>query len=150
MTPYSIPIYRVALVRDPAATTGRRLPVTDGRTAATVIMDYLKGVDREHCVVLMLDAKNRIIGINTVSTGNLTSSMVHPREVFKPAILSNAAAIIIAHNHPSDDTDPSPEDNKLTKRLKEAGALLGITLLDHIIICDMADKYYSYADRGTL
>ncbi len=99
-------------------------------------------------MVLLLDRKNRVIGINTVSVGSLSSAVVHPREVFKPAILSNAAALIFGHNHPSGDPAPSPEDRVLTKRLVEGGKLLGIQVLDHIIVGD--GRYYSFADDSAL
>jgi len=82
----------------------------------------------------MLDTKHKVIGINTVSIGNLNSCLVHPREVFKPAILSNTAAIILGHNHPSGDTKPSNEDIEITRRIAEAGKLLSISVLDHIIV----------------
>jgi DNA repair protein RadC len=81
-----------------------------------------------------------------VSTGSLNLTIVHPREVFKPLILMNAGAWICAHNHPSSDITPSPEDRALTKRLREAGELFGITLLDHLILAE--ERYYSFADQG--
>jgi len=98
----------------------------------------------------MLDQKNKIIGINTVSVESLTASVVHSREVFKPAILSNAAAIILAHNHPSGQPQPSQEDRILTVRLVAAGKLLGISVLDHVIIGDGTSAYFSFADEGLL
>jgi DNA repair protein RadC len=98
----------------------------------------------------MLDQKNKVIGIHTVSMGSLTASVVHPREVFKPAILSNAAAIILAHNHPSGQPQPSQEDRVLTVRLVTAGKLLGISILDHVIIGDGTSAYFSFADEGLL
>ena len=101
-------------------------------------------------MVLMLDQKNRVIGINTVSVGSLTASVVHPRECFKPAILSNAASIILAHNHPSGQPQPSQEDRVLTVRLVTAGKLLGISILDHVIIGDGTSSYFSFADEGLL
>src|SRR5205085_7409354 len=110
--------------------------------------EYLADTDREHFVILMLDQKNQVIGINTVSIGSLTASIVHPRECFKPAILSNAASIICGHNHPSGDPQPSREDRALTTRLVEAGRLLGIQVLDHIIVG--RDTYMSFADEGLL
>ena len=85
-------------------------------------------------VVALLDARHTVTSIHEVSKGILSSSLVHPREVFSPAIQLRAAAVIIAHNHPSGDTSPSQEDINVTKRLKEAGLLLGIPLLDHLII----------------
>ncbi|SIS41464.1 JAB domain-containing protein [Salimicrobium flavidum] len=96
--------------------------------------EYLEEADREHFVVAALDTKNQPISINTVHVGCLNSSIVHPREVMKPAILSNAASIVVAHNHPSGDPDPSREDIKVTERLAKAGKVLGIELLDHVIL----------------
>jgi DNA repair protein RadC len=115
---------------------------------SNLLHEYLKGTDREHFVVFFLDQKNRITGIHTVSMGSLTASVVHPREVFKAAILAQAAAIICGHNHPSGDVQPSREDRALTTRLSHAGKLLGIQLLDHIIIGH--NHYFSFADEGLL
>jgi DNA repair protein RadC len=98
----------------------------------------------------MVNRKNEVIGINTVSVGSLSASIVSPREVFKPAILANAAALICAHNHPSGAPTPSAEDRALTERLSQAGKLLDIQVLDHIIIGDGTTAYYSFADTGTL
>jgi DNA repair protein RadC len=117
--------------------------------AARLLWEYLDGVDREHFVIVLLDQKNKVIGINTVSIGSLTASVVHPREVFKTAILSNAATIICGHNHPSGDTAPSQEDRLITTRLASAGKLLGINVMDHIIIGSVG-KYFSFADEGLL
>ena len=114
-----------------------------------MLATYLADVDREHFVVLMLDQKNQVLGLHTVSMGSLTASIVHPRETFKAAILANAAAIICGHNHPSGDVQPSSEDRAITHRLAEAGKLLGINVLDHIII-GSAGKYFSFADEGLL
>jgi len=100
----------------------------------------------ENLWLLTLDTKNNITGIFTVSTGSLNSSIVHPREVFKRAVLQNAASIIICHNHPSGDPTPSPEDINITKRIYNAGQILGIELLDHIIIGD--NKYTSLKENG--
>ncbi|SDJ27569.1 JAB domain-containing protein [Salimicrobium halophilum] len=99
-----------------------------------LLKEHLEDVDREHFVVAALDTKNQPISINTVHVGCLNSSIVHPREVMKPAILSNAASIVVAHNHPSGDPDPSKEDIKVTERLAKAGRVLGIELLDHVIL----------------
>ena len=100
----------------------------------------------ENLWLITLDTKNNITGIFTVSTGSLNSSIVHPREVFKRAVLQNASSIIICHNHPSGDPAPSQEDINITKRLYEAGRILGIELLDHIIIGD--NKYTSLKEKG--
>ena len=118
--------------------------------ASTFLHTYLADVDREHFVIILLNQKNRIIGVNTVSIGSLTASIVHPREVYKSAILSNAASIICGHNHPSTDCQPSREDRALTMRLAECGKLLGIPLLDHVIIGCGTSAFYSFADEGLL
>ena len=143
-----IPIYRVTLVRE------GKMPTYESRirssaSAYSVLQEYLDGVDREHFVVMLLDQKNQVIGINTVSIGSLTASVVHPREVYKPLILSNAAAVILGHNHPSGDPQPSHEDRAITQRLKEAGALLGINVLDHLVI-GAEGRYFSFADENLL
>jgi DNA repair protein RadC len=90
--------------------------------------------DQEHFVLLALDTKKRITGYKVISTGTLNSSLVHPRDVFRAAILLGAASFIVAHNHPSNDTTPSEEDLQVTRRLEEAGKLMGIPLVDQIIL----------------
>lgn len=126
-----MPVYRVRLVRE----SSRKVPSLDGpEDAVSVLQSFLEDEDREHFVSLMLDAKNRIIGVHTVSIGTLTCALVSPREVFKAAILANACSIIVAHNHPSGDPDPSPEDLHITEQLAKAGKLLDIELLDHVIV----------------
>lgn len=97
---------------------------------------------------LLLDGKNRISRIVRVSEGSLTSSLVHPREVFRPAIREAAAALLFVHNHPSGDPSPSREDLQITRRLVETGKVVGISALDHVIIG--ARSYFSFADQGLL
>lgn len=92
--------------------------------------------DREHLLVFCLNVKSKITCINTVSIGSLNCTLMHPREVFKPAILSNAHAVILVHNHPSGNPDPSRDDIQITKQLVEAGKILGIEVLDHVIVGD--------------
>ncbi len=98
--------------------------------------------------ILVLNTKNKIVAVHEVSRGTLSASMVHPREVFKPAVLHNAAAIICFHNHPSGDPEPSKDDIKITKRLVEAGEIMGIEVFDHIIVGD--DRYVSLKERGVM
>jgi DNA repair protein RadC len=109
---------------------------------------FLEEEDREKLIVCCLDTKNQPTAINVVSVGSLNSSIVHPREVFKPAILSNSASIILFHNHPSGDTTPSNEDKLITERISQSGEMLGIKLLDHIIIGD--NSYTSLKEEGIL
>ena len=103
---------------------------------------------QEHFVVIMLNAKSRIVGYETVSIGSLTASICHPREVFRPAIVAGAYAVAVAHNHPSGDPTPSAEDIQTTKILVEAGKLLGMQVLDHIVIGDTT--YYSFKENGLI
>jgi DNA repair protein RadC len=124
--------------------------IRSSRDAAAAFRQYLGDVDREHFMVGLLDQKNKVIGLNTVSIGSLTASVVHPREVMKPAILRNAAALLCCHNHPSGAPQPSREDRALTTRLVEVGKLHGIAVLDHIILGDGSEAYYSFADEGLL
>lgn len=101
-----------------------------------IIAPHFYGKPKEEFVVILLNTKNSVIGINTVSIGTVNSSLVHPREVFQPALLANATSVILAHNHPSGDTNPSSEDLGVTRRLVEAGKILGIDVLDHVIYGD--------------
>ncbi|HSL03074.1 MAG TPA: JAB domain-containing protein [Nitrospiraceae bacterium] len=142
---YAVPRFRVILVRDNRAQPSS-VPVCDSVSAATRLRPLFAGLDREQFLVCGLDAKHSIIGVNIVSIGSLTLAIVHPREVFKPLILMNAAAWICAHNHPSDDPAPSEEDRQLTIRLKQGADLLGIPLLDHLVLADA--RCYSFADHG--
>lgn len=103
---------------------------------------------KEHFLTLHLDGKNRIICLDRVAVGSLNQCVVHAREVFKSALLSSASALILAHNHPSGDPGPSSEDISITRRLKEAGELIGIKVLDHIIIGD--GQYVSFVEKGLL
>lgn len=114
----------------------RRDTVTSPEDVASLVMDDMRFYDREHFKCMYLNRKNQMIALETVSVGGLSSSVVHPREVFKPAIQRSAASVILIHNHPSGDPKPSNEDVAITKRLVEAGRLLGIDVLDHLIIGD--------------
>lgn len=117
--------------------------------AATLGRRFLEEADREQLIVCCLDTKNQPLSINVASVGSLNSSIVHPREVFKIAVISNAASVIIFHNHPSGDTVPSTEDINITHRLKDAGKLIGIDVIDHIII-GSEGKYCSLKEKGIL
>lgn len=113
-----------------------KITVKSPEDAIKAAKSQLKGKKKEHFLVLCLDTRNHLIKTVEVSIGSLDSSLAHPREVFKEAISSCAASVIFMHNHPSGDPTPSEDDIKITKRLVEAGGIIGIDVLDHIIICD--------------
>lgn len=113
-----------------------------------LVMGEMRLLDREHFRAVLMNTKNRVLRIETVSIGTLNSSVVHPRELFKSAIRHSAAAVILVHNHPSGSADPSREDIQITNRLIEAGKLLGIEILDHIIIGD--GTFISLKDKSLL
>jgi DNA repair protein RadC len=129
----SVPVYRIALVRERNHEVASKR-ISQPEEAADLFRSYMADPDRELFAVMVLSAKNEVIGIHTVSIGTLDSTIVHPRETFKPAVLLNASSIIVAHNHPSGDPTPSFEDREMTKRLVDAGEILGIPLLDHLVV----------------
>jgi DNA repair protein RadC len=115
-------------------------------TVVKAIRASIKDKAKEHFKLILLNPRNKIIGISTVSIGSLNASLVHPREVFKDAIGHSAASVVLAHNHPSGDPEPSEDDLTITKRLTEAGKILGIEVLDHIIIGK--NNHYSFKAKG--
>ena len=147
--PYAFPGFRVCLVREPGVALAERPELRTPATAARVIAEYIGEADREQFVVALLTIRHRLIGLHTVSIGCLTSSLVHPRECYKPAILASAAAVLVSHNHPSGDPEPSAEDVALTRRLASAGSLLGIELLDHLVLGEHG-RFVSLKERGVL
>ena len=106
--------------------------------AAAFVRSVLTDNSREHFIALYLDGAHQVVSYSTISIGTATTAIVHPREVFQRAILVGAVAMVVAHNHPSGILTPSNEDYKVTERLKDAGTLLGIKLLDHVIVSDVA------------
>jgi DNA repair protein RadC len=143
-----IPIYRVSLIKDRAISYAHASWVLSPQQVSELIREYLQGTDREHFVVLYLDGNSMVIGINTVSVGTLTESLVHPREVFKGAILAGAASIIVAHNHPSGIAMASTADISVTSKLKEAGRIVGIPVEDHVILGD--EQFFSFRNEGLM
>ncbi|MFC1937836.1 DNA repair protein RadC [Chloroflexota bacterium] len=116
--------------------TGDKPIVSTPDAVATLVKGQLKGKMKEHFLALLLDTRNQVIKVAEISVGSLDTSVVHPREVFKEAISASAASVIFVHNHPSGDPEASEEDIQLTKRLAEAGEIVGIDVLDHVIIGD--------------
>jgi DNA repair protein RadC len=147
-----ISTYRVTLIKD------RQLPfescrLNNSAQAQPLIKSLIQThgqSDSEQFCVLMLNGKNEIIGLNIVSTGDVSSATVTPRELLKPAILSNSSALILAHNHPSGDISPSPDDIAVTQRIVQASKIMGIVVHEHLIISIFDDRYYSFADNGII
>jgi len=112
------------------------------------VLDSFVCEEQEHFVAVTLNGAHEVIKTHTVSKGTANSTLVHPRDVFKPALTDNAVALIIAHNHPSGNTEPSQEDRDITNRLTEAGTLLGIEILDHVIVGRKG--FYSFLENGEI
>ncbi len=123
-----------------------RISVRSPETVADIFMEDMRYARKEYFKILMLNVKLEVIGLETVSVGELSGAPVHPRESFAPAIRKGAAAVCFAHNHPSGDPTPSDDDLKMTRRLMECGDILGIKVLDHIIIGD--GMYSSLKEKG--
>ena len=142
---------RVKLVRESIEWYGNNV-VRSPQDGAEIANSYLDGADRENFIVLGLDTKNKVNFIETVSIGTVNGAMVHPREVFKSLVTGNATSFIVAHNHPTGDVAPSQEDIQVTKRLKQAGELMGITMLDSLIVTGDASNsnHISLKEKGYL
>ena len=126
-----------------------RLPIiSTPQDLYDLVAPLVAGADREHFLGVYLTTKNGLLRVETVSIGSLSASLVHPREVLKPAIVYSAAAFAVAHCHPSGDPEPSPEDREFTRRLKQASDIVGIRFLDRVILG--ADSYVSLKSRGEL
>jgi DNA repair protein RadC len=139
-----------ALARDAEYPEGRPILEAPRPVAEWLRINSPAPSGREVFRVLLLDTRHRLVSDVTVSIGSLNSSLVHPREVFRPALLAACASIVLTHNHPSGDPEPSGEDLALTRRLAAAGSLLGIEVLDHLILGDGTDKWVSLKERGQL
>jgi DNA repair protein RadC len=133
---------RIGQVRNPG-----RPVISSPADVERLLRGRIANLDRENFVVVLLNTKNEVIETSTVSVGTLGASLVHPREVFKPAVRASAASVILAHNHPSGKVEPSREDREVTKRLGESAGILGIEVLDHVIV---GDGYFSMKEHGML
>lgn len=129
-----------------AASRAEQTDLSNPRAVYEYVLPRFGGKEQEEFLVILLNAKNRVIHVETVSRGTLTASLVHPREIFKSAIRRSAHAMILAHNHPSGDPAPSREDREVTQRLIHAGKLLGIEVLDHVVVG--RGRYVSFRERG--
>jgi DNA repair protein RadC len=125
-----------------------RPEVTSPEAAADVLVPPLRGRDRERCVAALLDTKHRLLEVVTVSVGSIDHTFMSPREVFRDALLANASALVLAHNHPSGDPEPSRDDELVTRRLVRAGELVGVEVLDHLVVGGA--RWISLARRGVV
>jgi DNA repair protein RadC len=128
------------------SSTGPLPTVGEPAGAAAILQARLEHEPVEVCIVLLVNTKHRLLGIHELSRGTLDSCIVHPRDVFKAAILANAAGVIVAHNHPSGEPEPSPDDVILCARLRNAAVIIGVDLLDFIIVGD--GRYFSFKETG--
>jgi DNA repair protein RadC len=133
---------RIGQVRNPG-----RPVVSSPADVDRLLRGRIANLDRENFVAVLLNTKNEVIETPLVSIGTLSASLVHPREVFKPAIRASAASVVLAHNHPSGKVEPSREDREVTRRLSDAAEILGIEVLDHVIV---GDGYFSMKEHGIL
>ncbi len=133
---------RLGRVRNPGRPVVSSPADVDG-----LLRGRIANLDRENFVAVLLNTKNEVIEFPTISVGTLSASLVHPREVFKPAIRASAASVVLAHNHPSGRVEPSREDREVTRRLSEAAEIIGIEVLDHVIL---GDGYFSMKEHGML
>lgn len=131
----------------PPAPDGR-VEVTSPEAAAELLVPPLVAADRERCVAALLDTKHRLLELVTVSVGSLDHTFMSPREVFRDALVANAAALVLAHNHPSGDPEPSRDDELVTRRLVRAGELVGVGVLDHLVVG--GERWVSLARRGVV
>jgi DNA repair protein RadC len=148
---YRLKTHTVTLaVNDPCAS--RSNPCRSSEDAARLARPIYETLDagKEHFLVFCLNNKSRFQAFKVISSGSLTASMVHPREVFLSVILEGAAAMVLIHNHPSGEPSPSPEDIEITRRLKQCAEIFGIRLLDHVIVGDGSERFYSFSDHGIL
>ncbi|OCS93357.1 JAB domain-containing protein [Caryophanon latum] len=141
-------IYEVVRVKQVVKEMNGVASIRSPRDLATLAFNLIGEEDREVFLVICLNTKNQAIAVHRVHVGTINASIIHPREVMKTAILNNAASIVVSHNHPSTNTTPSQEDLEVTERLKQAGEILGIELLDHIIVTPIEKNYISFREKG--
>src|SRR5690606_22762995 len=144
----NVPIYTTRLVREALFSFPERIQTNTPAGIAAVLQDYFSDKDREEFVACLLDAPGTLLGIARISQGGLSSAPVEARQVFKAAILANAAGIILAHQHPSGNPEPSAADLKVTRQLVAAGKVMDIPVFDHLVITDTG--YTSLAERGLI
>ena len=147
MNAFGIKLFRAISERHAREKISDKVNFNSPEIVAEYLKKHIGHEKKEHFVILYLDARNSLI-VDKVSVGTLNANLVHPREVFKNAIEVSAAQVIVAHNHPSGDPEPSQDDLEITKRLTEAGKLMGIDVLDHVIITK--NKIFSFKEKGLI
>lgn len=143
--PLSLPIIRVSIVHEK---TLELKPIENYLSLVVIAQAILGDKDREYFVGILLDVKNCPLAIHVISIGTVAESIAHPREVFKEAIVYGASGIVLIHNHPHGDPNPSSSDTQRTKQLVEAGKIIGIPIVDHLIIGNGTSKHYSFRNNG--
>ena len=143
-----IPRIKVSMVKE-ADVVFCANPIRTPSQVETLVRDFIGPSDREHFIVVHLSTRHIVTAIETISIGTISASLVHPREVFKSAIVKSSAGIIVAHNHPSGNVNPSEEDLSITRRLVEVGELIGVEVLDHVIVGGESDTY-SMRENGQI
>lgn len=141
-------IARRVFTKNEVADKVKQKEITSAKGIYELIKSKISNYAKEHLLVLSFDSRNKFLGMDTVAVGTLTANLVHPRETFDVAISRHAEHIIVAHNHPSDDPEPSEDDLEINKRLVGAGKILGIEVIDHIIVCKSG--YLSFKEKGLL
>lgn len=143
-----VDIVKIKMVKESSILYAKRR-INSPSDGVDLVKDFLEGEDRECFLAVYLNTKNEPNSIHTVTIGTLNASLIHPRELFKVAINANSAGILLFHNHPSGDTKPSQEDISITKRLVEAGNIMGIKILDHCILGDNGE-FYSFKENNLI
>ena len=141
-------LFRSELSKRALEVNDTNLPMITTAKDAVAQLTEMRDLKKEHFVVLYLNAKNQLVHKETISMGTLNANLVHPREVFEPALKHSAAQIVVAHNHPSGDPKPSEDDLEITKRLTEAGKMMGIEVMDHVIVSK--NSHFSFKEEKLL
>lgn len=145
---HELEVVNIRLVREPSLYS--EIPVTSPESAIKILAKELAAYDREAVFILNLQSNGKVINLNIVSLGTVNSALISSRELFKSSILSNAASVIMIHNHPGGSLEPSQQDIQITRKIQKGGEILDIPLLDHIIVAGVSGKTYSFRDAGLL
>ena len=141
-------VARRIFTKDEIAEEVKQKEITSAKEIYNLVKSKITNYAKEHLIVLSFDSRNKFLGMDTVSVGILNANLIHPRETFDVAIRRHAAQIIVTHNHPTGDPEPSEDDLEITKRLTEAGKILGIEVIDHIIVTK--GSFFSFKDKGLI